>query len=366
MLLSYLTERRGFSPGEIEAAGLAIHHETRGYYDRFRNRLMFPIRNASGEIVAFGGRALGDAQPKYMNSPQTPLFDKGKVLYGLDLARDAIRQSDATVIVEGYVDVIIAHQYGFRNVVAPLGTALTADHVALVKKLSHRVYLALDADAAGVRATLKGLQALQSQPEGELTAVISPQGVIGLQRRQDVEIRILSLPEGKDPDEVIQENPEQWRTALAAARPAMDFYIETLTSDLDLSSGRGKADAVERIAPLLTQIANPVEQAHYIQQLARLIDVEERYILAALGNKARQEGQRRSPDQARATKVLEQQPGEAKQQPRRDAAVDSDARRASVGLDYSLPGGARSRGRETLPRSGDVSSAAIAHERNHR
>lgn len=315
LLLSYLTERRGFSPEEIEAAGLAIHHETRGYYDRFRNRLMFPIRNASGEIVAFGGRALGDAQPKYMNSPQTPLFDKGKVLYGLDLARDAIRQSDATVIVEGYVDVIIAHQYGFRNVVAPLGTALTADHVALVKKLSHRVYLALDADAAGVRATLKGLQALQSQPEGELTAVVSPQGVIGLQRRQDVEIRILSLPEGKDPDEVIQENPEQWRAALAAARPAMDFYLETLTSDLDLSSGRGKADAVERIAPLLTQIANPVEQAHYIQQLARLIDVEERYILAALGNKARQEGPRRPSDQARATKVLEQQPGEAKQQP---------------------------------------------------
>ncbi len=314
LLLTYLTERRGCSPEEIEAAGLAIRHETRGYYDRFRNRLMFPIRNANGEIVAFGGRALGDAQPKYMNSPQTPLFDKGKVLYGLDLARDAIRQSDATVIVEGYVDVIIAHQYGFRNVVAPLGTALTADHVALVKKLSHRVYLALDADTAGVRATLKGLQALQSQPDGELTAVTSPHGVIGLQRRQDVEIKILTLPEGKDPDEVIQEDPEQWRAALAAARPAMDFYIETLTSDLDLSSGRGKADAVERIAPLLAQLVNPVEQAHYIQQLARLIDVEERYILAALGTKARQEGQRRLPDQTRATKVLEQQPDDAKQQ----------------------------------------------------
>ncbi len=314
LLLTYLTERRGCSPEEIEAAGLAIRHETRGYYDRFPNRLMFPIRNANGEIVAFGGRALGDAQPKYMNSPQTPLFDKGKVLYGLDLARDAIRQSDATVIVEGYVDVIIAHQYGFRNVVAPLGTALTADHVALVKKLSHRVYLALDADAAGVRATLKGLQALQSQPDGELTAVTSPHGVIGLQRRQDVEIKILTLPEGKDPDEVIQEDPEQWRAALAAARPAMDFYIETLTSDLDLSSGRGKADAVERIAPLLAQLVNPVEQAHYIQQLARLIDVEERYILAALGTKARQEGQRRLPDQTRATKVLERQPDDAKQQ----------------------------------------------------
>lgn len=315
LLLTYLTERRGFSPEEIEAAGLAIHHETRGYYDRFRNRLMFPIRNANGDIVAFGGRALGDVQPKYMNSPQTPLFDKGKVLYGLDLARDAIRQSDATVIVEGYVDVIIAHQYGFRNVVAPLGAALTADHVALVKKLSHRVYLALDADAAGVRATLKGLQALQSQPEGELTAVISPQGIIRLQRLQDVEIRILTLPDGKDPDEVIQDDPDQWRSALAAARPAMDFYIETLTSDLDLSSGRGRTDAVERIAPLLAQIANPVEQAHYIQRLARLIDIKEEHILAALKSRARQEGQHRSPDQTRAANVPAPQASESAQRP---------------------------------------------------
>ncbi|MGQ9547604.1 MAG: DNA primase [Roseiflexus sp.] len=303
LLFGYLTERRGFSPEEVEAAGLAIHHETRGYLDRFRNRLMFPIRNARGEIIGFGGRALNDAQPKYMNSPQTLLFDKGKVLYGLDLARDAIRQADATVIVEGYVDVIIAHQYGFRNVVAPLGTALTADHVAQVKKLARTVYLALDADAAGVRATLKGLQTLQSQPEGELTAITSPHGVIGLQRRQDVEIRILTLPDGKDPDEVIQEDPDRWRAALASARPAMDFYIDALTSDLDRSSGRSKAEAVERIAPLLSQIAHPVEQAHYIQVLARLIDVEEQYILAAI--KARPEERQRPADQPRATKAVE-------------------------------------------------------------
>lgn len=287
-LLGYLTDRRGFSPEDVEAAGLVIKHESRGYYDRFRNRLMFPIRNAKGETIAFGGRALGDAQPKYMNSPQTPLFDKGTVLYGLDLARDAIRGADATVIVEGYVDVIIAHQYGFRNVVAPLGTALTGDHVTLVKKLAHTVYLALDADAAGIRATLKGLQALQEQPEGELVALASPQGVIGFQRRQDVDIKIMTLPDGKDPDEVIQEDAEQWRAALAAARPAMDFYIEALTSGLDLSSGRGKAEAVERLAPLLGQIASPVEQAHYVQTIARLIDIEERYILAALGGEARQ------------------------------------------------------------------------------
>jgi DNA primase len=296
LLLGYLTERRGFTPEEVEAAGLAIKHETRGFYDRFRQRLMFPIRNAKGEVVSFGGRALGDVQPKYMNGPQTPLFDKSKVLYGLDLARDTIRRDEAVVIVEGYVDVVIAHQYGFRNVVAPLGTALTAEHVGLVKKLAQRVYLALDADAAGVRATLKGLQSLQENPEGELVAVVSPHGIVGWQRKLEVEIKILELPDGQDPDELIQRDPDAWRAALANAKPAMDFYLRALTVDLDLASGRGKAEAVERLAPLLAQVGNPVEQAHHIQQLARLIDVDEKHVLAAISGQ-RAEGKRpeRSP-----------------------------------------------------------------------
>ena len=231
-LLAYLTDRKGFEPEEIEAAGLAIRRESGGYYDRFRGRLMFPIRDAKGQVIAFGGRALGDAQPKYMNSPQTLLFDKSRVLYGLDLARDTIRSSDSTVIVEGYVDVIIAHQYGFHNVVAPLGTALTSAHVGVIKKLAaKRVYLALDADAAGVRAMIKGLQTLQENLDGHDVPVPTPQGYIRWERELDAEVRIIALPDGKDPDEVIQANPEQWRTLVAGARPAMDFYIGALTSD---------------------------------------------------------------------------------------------------------------------------------------
>ncbi len=281
-LLSYLTDRKGFEPEEVEAAGLAIRREHGGWYDRFRDRLMFPIRNAKGEVIAFGGRALGDAQPKYMNSPQTALFDKGKILYGFDLAREAIRSSEAAVIVEGYVDVLMAHQYGFHNVVAPLGTALTSDHVDLIKRLTRRVYLALDADTAGVRAALKGAQALQENPDGELVAVTGPQGVVGLQRGQSLEIRIIALPDGQDPDEFIQADPQGWQALVEAARPAMDFYLTALTADLDLNSARGKSDAVERLAPLLAQITNPVEYAHYIQQLARLIDVDESVIMRAL------------------------------------------------------------------------------------
>jgi DNA primase len=326
LLLGYLTERKGFSPEDVEAAGLAIRHETRGFYDRFRNRLMFPIRNAKGEVVSFGGRALGDSQPKYMNGPQTPLFDKSKVLYGLDLARDAIRSQEAVVIVEGYVDVVIAHQYGFRNVVAPLGTALTADHVGLVKKLAQTVYLALDADAAGVRATLKGLQSLQENPEGELVAVASPQGIVGWQRKLEVEIKILELPDGRDPDEVIQGSPEAWRALLANARPAMDFYIRALTADLDLTSGRGKAEAVERLGPLLAQVGSPVEQAHHIQQLARLIDVDEKYVLAAISGQRPRNGDQRPRTAEQRPRIGDQRPGAGDRSPGAIGPSPSSAR----------------------------------------
>ena len=282
-LLGYLTDRKGFEPEEIEAAGLAIKRDQGGYYDRFRGRLMFPIRNVKGEIIAFGGRALGDAQPKYMNSPQTPLFDKSRVLYGLDLAREAVRASQAIVIVEGYVDVIIAHQYGFHNVVAPLGTALTSEHVSVVKKLQAKhVYLALDADAAGIRATLKGLQTLRDNLDGHEVPVPTPQGYIRWEREVDAEVRIIAMPDGKDPDEVIGANPEHWRALVAAARPAMDFYIDALTADLDLTSARGKAEAVSRLSPLVAQVVNPVEQAHHIQHIARLVQVEEHIIRQGL------------------------------------------------------------------------------------
>jgi DNA primase len=286
-LLTYLTDRKGFELEEIEAAGLIIKHETRGYYDRFRDRLMFPIRNLKGEVIAFGGRALGDAQPKYMNSPQTALFDKSRVLYGLDLARDTIRSGDAAVIVEGYVDAIIAHQHGFRNVVAPLGTALTAEHVGVLKKLARTVYLALDADAAGIKATLKGVQTLQEHLDGHEVPVPTPQGYIRWERELDAVIKIIALPDGKDPDEVIQANPDQWRALVAGARPVMDFYITAMTADLDLRDAKGKAEAVGRLAPLIAQIANPVERAHHIQQIARLVNIEEHIIREALPAQAR-------------------------------------------------------------------------------
>ncbi|HEX6290307.1 MAG TPA: DNA primase [Herpetosiphonaceae bacterium] len=277
-LLRYLTDRKGYQPDELEAAGLVIKREQGGYYDRFRNRLMFPIRSLKGEIIGFGGRALGDDHAKYMNTPETPLFHKSSVLYGIDMAREAIRREDAVVVVEGYVDVLMAHQAGFANVVAPMGTALTAEQVGIVKKLTRSVYLALDADAAGTNATLKGLQTLRENMDSTVVPVPTPQGYIRWERELDGVIKIIALPPGRDPDEVIRANPDDWRALVAAAQPLMVYYLDQLTDDLDLRSAKGRADAVERLAPLIGALVNPVERAHYVQQLAQKLGLEERLI----------------------------------------------------------------------------------------
>lgn len=273
-LLRYLTDRKGYQPEELETAGLVIKRDSGGYYDRFRNRLIFPIRDIKGEIVGFGGRALGDDHAKYMNTPETPLFHKSSVLYGIDLAREAIRREDAVVLVEGYIDVLIAHQAGFANVVAPMGTALTSEHVGSIKKLTRSVYLALDADAAGTNATLKGLQTLRDNMDTTIVPVPTPQGFIRWERELDGEIKIIALPEGRDPDEVIRADPGHWRSLAATAQPLMAYYLDQLTRQLDLQSAKGRADAVERLAPLLAALSNQVERAHYIQQLARKIGLE--------------------------------------------------------------------------------------------
>lgn len=274
-LFEYLTLKLDFTPDEVVAAGLAIQRDDGSYYDRFRGRVIFPIRNVKGHIIAFGGRAMGDVQPKYLNSPQTLLFDKSSVLYGLDMAREAIRQHDAIVIVEGYVDVIALHQHGHRNVVAPLGTALTAEHVQIIKKLTKNIYLALDADSAGIRATLKGLQTLHDNLDARLIPTPTPNGVLAWSHNIDAQIRIIELPEGQDPDELLAQDEALWPQLVANALPAMDFYMQVLTRDLNLNELADKRTAVDRLAPLISQLSNQLEQTHYIQQLAHLLKIDE-------------------------------------------------------------------------------------------
>jgi DNA primase len=269
----YLRER-GFSTAELREAGLLVDRDAddpqAGSYDRFRNRLIFPIRDTKGRITGFGARALDDHPPKYLNSPQTPLFDKSATLYGIDAAAQAIRASGTAVIVEGYVDVLIAHQTGHANVVGASGTALTEKQAAVLKKLARRIVLALDADAAGDLAALKGSTVLEQQMGRIAIPVLGRHGLLGIERRLDAEIRIMTLPRGQDPDELLRSDPAAWDRLLAEARPVADHYIAVVTSSLDLRSPRGKRDAVTQLAPLIRAIGDPVERAHYMQKLATL------------------------------------------------------------------------------------------------
>ncbi|MCL4500189.1 MAG: DNA primase [Chloroflexi bacterium] len=276
---------RGYSVHDLEAAGLVVKSEREqgGYYDRFRGRLMFPIRNRNGEVIGFGARTLSGEEPKYLNSPQTALFDKSGTLYGLDLAKDAIRTQNLAVIVEGYMDVIGAHQAEFHNVVASLGTALTEKQLALLKRLTKRYALALDSDAAGEEATKRGLQIAREALDRKTVPVPMGAGLVGFEERLEAELLVIPLPQGQDPDELIHANPAQWSDLVAHAEPLVDFYFRVLTQDLDLSTPKDKSLAVKRLTPIIVEIGDVIQRAHYTQQLARLVHVPEQTIVQELG-----------------------------------------------------------------------------------
>lgn len=266
---------KGYSVRDLEAAGLVIASAHGTHYDRFRGRLMFPIRNRHGEVIGFGARTLTGEEPKYLNSPQTVLFDKSATLYGLDLAKDAIRAQNLAVIVEGYMDVIGAHQGGFKNVVASLGTALTQKQLELLKRLTKRYALALDPDAAGEEATKRGLQVAREALDRKTVPVPMGAGLIGFEERLEAELLVIPLPPGKDPDELIHDDPARWADLTAHPEPLVDFYFRVLTQDLDLKMPRDKSLAVKRLAPIIREIGDAVQRAHYTQQLARLVQVPE-------------------------------------------------------------------------------------------
>lgn len=278
-LLTFLRSRN-VDPEAAFEAGLLQKRESGGFYDRFRNRFMFPIRDRSGHVAGFGGRVVGDAQPKYLNTPQTPIFDKSSLVYGLDLASEAIRKSEEVVIVEGYMDVIAAHQFGYENVVASMGTALTEPQVGQIKRSAKRIVLALDADAAGQIATIRGLETMRGALDTDETPVPDAMGIVRFEQKLKTEISIVTLPDGKDPDQLIRESPARWPELVANARPFMDFTIETLTSGISISDPRAKSEIVARVAPLLRQIPDRIVQGHYISMLAKRLDLEERLVLS--------------------------------------------------------------------------------------
>jgi DNA primase len=252
---------KGYTEKELVEAGLVIEKEEGGSYDRFRNRLMFPICDVKGRVTGFGARVLDDSLPKYINSPQTPVFDKGSSLYGIDKAKSAIKKKNLVIIVEGYMDVLTAYQHGWQNVVGSMGTSLTKKQVEVIKRLTNNITLALDADLAGEEATLRGKAILAYS---------------------NAEANVILLPPGKDPDEVIGDDLPLWQKLVEEALPIMDFAFESVTSKVNINKARDKSLAVQKLLPSIYEIRDPVQQSHYLKRLARELRIEESAIRATL------------------------------------------------------------------------------------
>ena len=266
-----------FQTSELSAAGMLTERDDGSGYDRFRDRLMFPIRSATGKMAGFGARALSpDDMPKYLNSPKTELFDKSQLLYGMDLARREMRALNQAVIVEGYMDVIALHQAGFKNVVASMGTALTEEQFGILKRTTRNIVLALDADQAGQNATLRGLETARRSMDEGLDISFDSRGLMRYERFLKADIRVTTLPEGKDPDEIVNENPDAWKTIIANAKPIVSHVMHTLAQDQDLNDAKVKRELAAQVMPLIEDVADAVEREGYRQELARLLRIDER------------------------------------------------------------------------------------------
>lgn len=258
-LLSFL-HRRNFKDNEIFLAGLSVKSNQRaGYYDRFRGRIMFPIRDLNGQVVAFTARVSPEKEAtetmgKYINSPQTPIYDKSKIVFGLDLARQPIKQADLAIIVEGQMDCITAHQFGYKNVVATSGTALTSEQINLIKRYSSNIALSFDMDAAGEMASERGIKEAMAA---------------------DMNIKVILLPAGKDPDECIRKDSATWEAAVADAKPFMRYYFDKTFARLDLGQPEAKREAAKILIPVIVKLKNRIDQDHWLKELSEVISTNE-------------------------------------------------------------------------------------------
>ena len=285
-LLAHLTSA-GYAPEKIAEAGLARETDDGRYYDLFRGRLIIPIREWSGRLAGFGSRALDDAAvAKYINTPRTPVFDKSRILYGMHIAKEPVRQR-GVVIVEGYMDAIMAHQHGYDNVVASMGTAVTDQQVAQVRRLTNVVTMALDGDAAGQNATLRSLESswgVFQQRDARATqrtdgSVLQPPGAL--------ELFIAELPLGQDPDDLIRESPEAWPDFLLGAAPLFDYLMQSLTARADMTGSDGRAWVARAMLRFVAQVPDPIRRDILLDELAEKIGVNTETLHAAMPAVAR-------------------------------------------------------------------------------
>jgi DNA primase len=253
--MNYLL-RKGYTEKDLLTNGLIIKNDKGNRYDRFRNRIIFPVFDYRGRVIGFGGRVMDDSKPKYLNSPETPLFIKGVNLYGLNFALK--KQSSRTlIIVEGYMDCIALHQYGITNVVASLGTALTQSQAKLLKKYADNIIISYDADTAGQKATLRGLKILKDS---------------------GLEVKVLKVPKGKDPDEFVRNNGiEAFEELIKNAMPLVDYRIKSEEDGLNLSDDEQKMKYIRRTASILMDL-DPVEKDIYVKKIAETTGVKEQAI----------------------------------------------------------------------------------------
>ncbi|OIO46425.1 MAG: DNA primase [Parcubacteria group bacterium CG1_02_39_15] len=253
-LSDFLTSKN-YKKEEIERAGLSIKSEKGSFYDRFRGRIVFPIFDLNSQVVGFSGRVFKSPDTaKYVNTPSTLLYDKSRILYGLDKAKVAVRKKDLCILVEGNTDVIMSHQAGSENAVATSGTALTPFQLKILKRYSNNLLIGFDMDIAGETATKRGIDLAQSQ---------------------GFDIKIIRLPEGKDPAEIISKNPKAWEKALETAVSILDFYFETAFANRDPKTPEGKKAISKILLPVIKRIPNEIEKSYWVQKLAEKLEVKE-------------------------------------------------------------------------------------------
>ncbi len=283
-------KQRGYSVRNLIDAGLVTERESEQQlsdadphvYDRFRNRIMFPIRDENGRMAGFGARVVApDDVPKFLNSPETPVFTKGRLLYGLDRARKAIRTADQVVIVEGYLDVIALHQAGFENVVSPMGTALTEEQLHLLKRFTRRIVLALDPDSAGQKAVLRGLDAARNAMDREGELGFDARGLLRNEARLQADLRVASMPDGLDPDEIAARDPSEWKALIENARPVIEHVMATLAQGRNVGDRRVAGEIAAQVLPLIRDLPKPEEREFFEQRLARFLRIDERAFIGS-------------------------------------------------------------------------------------
>ena len=278
--LTHFTQR-GYTEQELVDAGMLSERDSGGYFDRFRNRIMIPIRDENGRMAGFGARIVDPNDiPKFLNSPDTVIFTKGRLLYGLDRARKPIRQADQAVIVEGYMDVIALHQAGYENVVSPMGTALTEDQLRLLKRFTRKIVLALDPDVAGQKAVLRGLDAARSAMDKEGELRFDARGLLRNEARLQADLRVASIPDELDPDEIVARDRDEWARLIENAKPIVTHVMETLAAGQNINDPKVKNQIAMQVVPLIEDLPNPLERDTYRQALARMLRVNESALLA--------------------------------------------------------------------------------------